>query len=303
MGEREPVKEIIARGDLFFLSHPGAEEVFSGYGLTLTPGNKELLVGVLMVDRPQPAAPAWLQAVAARFGEYDLIPMTASGERGLICQMQIMPQSVDYLRPSADPKAAAIQTALQPLLENPPRPKLTLQWHELDRTWRSQLAQPNELPSAIRQTFEQTGYGCLATETNVGIVHVCHAPDVDIEGFRGQPVVYQWQLIAMPTAPLIRLEMAVLDDPLNPFRFESFLNSADPDQAKVLAGLSQQAQLQMAFYGDDLAYHFTKVVAHESQQQQQLAEVIQRAARYWTTLPPESHDFDQAKADFMCQTR
>lgn len=303
MGEREPNKEIIEKGDLFFLGHPGTEAMFSGYGLIATPGSKEFLVGLLMVDRPQPANPAWLQEVTDKFGECQLVPMTAGGERGLVCQMQITPDSQAHLRAFADPKAAAIRTAMQPLLDDPPQPLLTLQWDEEKRIWRSSLLRLNELSPEIRGAFEQTGYGCLAAETNVGIVHVCYAPDADIEGFRGKPVVYQWQLIPMPTAPLIRLEMRVLDDPDNPFRFESFLNIGEADQARCLALLAQQEQLNLAFYGDDLHYRFTKVIIHDERQQTQLADLAQRAARFWQMLPPEQRDFDRAKAAFMRQYR
>jgi hypothetical protein len=53
--EREPTKETIERGTLFFLWHPGTEQIFSGYGLAMRPGSNELLAGLLMVDRPRPA--------------------------------------------------------------------------------------------------------------------------------------------------------------------------------------------------------------------------------------------------------
>ena len=39
MGEREPRKETIGKGELFFLWHPGTEEIFSAYGLTMRPGS------------------------------------------------------------------------------------------------------------------------------------------------------------------------------------------------------------------------------------------------------------------------
>jgi hypothetical protein len=76
----------------------------------------------------------------------------------------------------------------------------------------------NELPDEIREVFEKTGYGCLAAETNIGVVHVCHAADADIEGFADKPVAYQWQLINMPTAPLLRLQIDILDQPDTPYR-------------------------------------------------------------------------------------
>ncbi len=119
MREQEPRKETIERGALFFLWHPGTEQTFSGYGLAMQPGSDEFLVGLLMVDRPQPADPEWLKEAEATFGECQLAAMTATGERGIACQMQIEPTSLPYLRRYPDEKAAAIQTALGPLLENP----------------------------------------------------------------------------------------------------------------------------------------------------------------------------------------
>jgi hypothetical protein len=156
-----------------------------------------------------------------------------------------------------------------------------------------------ELPPEIRQVFEQTGYGCLSAESSRGIIHVCHAPDEDIDGFAGQPVVYQWQLIRMTTAPLIRLELLILDDPDNPYRFESFLNIAAADQANVLYELANQEKLYLAFYGKGLDYRYTKEVEHDEQQWQKLDEMAIQAMNYWLQIPEERRDIDQAKASFM----
>ncbi|MCI0648007.1 MAG: hypothetical protein L0332_30840 [Chloroflexi bacterium] len=299
MKEREPHKEIIGKGELFFLWHPGTKEVFSGYGLTMQAGSKEFLVGILMVDRPRPADPAWLKAVEEAFGEYELVMMTATEERGIVCQMQIEPDSLPYLRRFPAAKSAAIELALKPLLETIPKPAFTLRWDAAARLWQSQIAPSAELPPEIREVFEQTGYGCMAVEANTGIVHICHAADADIEGFAGKPVRYQWQLILMPTAPLIRLELVILDNPRNPYRFESFLNVAEADQARVLARLAGQDRLYLVFYGDGLGYRFTQAVPQSLQQQQRLDEIAAQAAAYWDALPPKRRDFDRAKAEFM----
>jgi hypothetical protein len=98
MGEREPNKEIIEKGDLFFLCHPGTPDIFSGYGLSMQRGSKEHLAGLLMVDRPRRADPAWLERIEQVFGEYQLAPMTETGERGIICQMQIESEDQAHLR-------------------------------------------------------------------------------------------------------------------------------------------------------------------------------------------------------------
>jgi hypothetical protein len=56
-------------------------------------GTEDLLVGLLMIDRPCPADPEWSAEVEATFGECELIAMTPTGERGIACQMQIEPES------------------------------------------------------------------------------------------------------------------------------------------------------------------------------------------------------------------
>ena len=150
--------------------------------------------------------------------------------------------------------------------------------------------------------FEQHGYGCLAVESTVGVLHLCHAPDRDIEGFRGKPALTKWQLIEMPTAPLVRLEAVIYDDPIQPYRFESFLNVGEEDQLNVLAELAGQEELHLVFFGDDLEYRFTKSLPHDEQQWQQLDGIISRALAYWEHLPPAQRDFDWAKAAFMNHT-
>lgn len=299
MKEGEPGKETIGKGELFFLWHPGTEQIFSGYGLTMRPESKEFLAGVLMVDRPRPAEPEWLKEVGATFGEYQLAAMTAAGERGIVCQMQIEPESLPYLRRFPGQKASAIQVALEPLLEDPPKPVFTLRWDDERRLWRSRFAPLTELPKEIKEAFERAGYGCLAAETNIGVVHVCHAADRDIEGFRDKPALYQWQLIKMPSAPLIRLELAILDHPLNPYKFESFLNVAQEDQTRVLVQLANQDRLYLAFYGDDLRHRYTKIVDHDRQQWQYLDGLMSEAIDWENRIPPEQRDFDQAKAEFI----
>ena len=51
-------EESVKRGDLLFLTHPGTDSVFSGYGLVVESGSTERLVGLLLVDRPRPVSTA-----------------------------------------------------------------------------------------------------------------------------------------------------------------------------------------------------------------------------------------------------
>jgi hypothetical protein len=82
------------------------------YGLTMQPGAEELLVGLLMVDRPRPADPEWLAEVEATFEEYELVAMTPTGERGIACRMRIEPESLPHLRRSPGEKGASTRAAV-----------------------------------------------------------------------------------------------------------------------------------------------------------------------------------------------
>jgi len=299
MGEREPQSERLNRGELLCLYHPGTNDTFSGYGLVMQDDWPGHLTGILMVDRPFPADPAWLERINDAYGACDLVPMTARGERGLVCQMHIEPDSLPHLRRFSPAFGQPLQEALQPLLDDPPAPVLSLHWDESQRGWLSQMVLANELPPAVREVFERSGYGCLAVESRRGIVHVCHAADEAIDNFVDQPVEARWDLIEMPSAPLVRLELLVYDDPRDPFCFESFLNVAAPDQLAVLAELAGQEELYLAFYGDDLTYRYTAIVPHGEGQWQRIDEIISRAEAYWANLSEAERDFDRAKALYM----
>jgi hypothetical protein len=137
MGEREKGKELIGRGELFFLSHPGQEKIFSGYGLTVEEGKRGKLVGILMVDRPRPVDRKWLMQVERDFGKYQLVPMTATGERGIVCRMEIERESLVHLCQIPNAQSDAIVKALEPLLDNPPRAKFKMSWNKEMNLWQS----------------------------------------------------------------------------------------------------------------------------------------------------------------------
>jgi len=124
--------------EIRFLWHPGTTDIFSGYGLVLGPTR---LVGLVMIDRPGPADPAWLATIQRAFGDYQLAPMTQSGERGLVCQMLIAQESPQYLRVLPHPRIGALRAALLPL--DLPTVTLGLAWYPDNRCWVSHIVEPS----------------------------------------------------------------------------------------------------------------------------------------------------------------
>ena len=157
----------------------------------------------------------------------------------------------------------------------------------------------NDLPPELRTAFERTGPGCIAAETNIGIVHVCHASDRDIAGFANKSVWNRWELALMPTAPVLRLNLTIIDQPQNPFRYESFLNIGDPDQGRVLDRLLHQEKLYLSFYGNGFGYRFTKAIEHDAAQRAQLSNLVAQATAHWQNIPAIERDFDRAKIEFQ----
>jgi hypothetical protein len=135
MREREP--------PLVFLWHPGTRDLFSGYGLRIAPAH---LVGVVMVDRPRPAEADWLEEVQQTFGGYELVPMTHSGERGMVCQMRIVEESRVHLRVMRHAQSEAIRQALLPLLAAPPAVTFAMAWDEGRGGWASTIIRSPRFP-------------------------------------------------------------------------------------------------------------------------------------------------------------
>lgn len=134
--EWEHQHERIKRGQLYFLTHQDSE-VFSGYGLTTQDGRNDRLVGIVMVDRPHPADPAWLEDMAKHYGGVQLVAMTRNGERGIVTRMWIAPDSLSLLKRLSHPLTAELTHALTPLLSAPPAPLLRLHWGEQQKLWHS----------------------------------------------------------------------------------------------------------------------------------------------------------------------
>jgi hypothetical protein len=290
-------QEQIGRGQLYFLSHAGSE-LFSGYGLTTQEGRKDRLIGLVMVDRPDPVDPQWLAEITRLYSDYQLLPMTKAGERGLLAQLRIAPKSVPLLERFAHPITRDFTRMLKPLLDSPPAPILKLSWDEEQKLWASQFW--HELPPALQEVFEKTGDGCLAVEReDMTAAFVTHASETDIEQFRDAQVLYQWELIQMPSAPLIRYRAAILDDPFAPYLLEHFLNVSDPDQAHCLSRLVNQTELSFDFYGAEFEYSYSKKVAHPEVMRQRLEQIVRRAIDVYGEIPPEERDFNQAKAEFQ----
>jgi hypothetical protein len=125
--------------ELRFLWHPDTTDIFSGYGLLVAPAH---VVGLLMVDRPDPVDANWLEMIERTFGSYQLTAMTTGGKRGMVCQMRIAEESMQYLRVVPHPDIGALRDALIPLLNDLPAVTLHLAWSANHACWMSRIIEP-----------------------------------------------------------------------------------------------------------------------------------------------------------------
>jgi hypothetical protein len=126
-------------GGLYYLWHPGTRDRFSGYGLFVAPGR---LVGVIMVDRPHIADPVWLADIELTFGSYQLVTMTQTAERGIVCQMEVAEDSRGYVKRLVHSHNPALRRALRPLRRHPPAVTLAVRWEAAHSGWVSAIVRP-----------------------------------------------------------------------------------------------------------------------------------------------------------------
>jgi len=132
-----------SKNPLYFLTHEGNPDIFSGYGIPVLDGKKSPLLGMLMVDRPSTCPDEYLQDLTARFGGVLIGKMTKNGDRGILTEMIIEePMSLGLLKDGlCDPIAEGIGGYLLTCLKDRylPKPKLRLHWSSEERLWVSEL--------------------------------------------------------------------------------------------------------------------------------------------------------------------
>jgi hypothetical protein len=78
-----------------------------------------------------------LAEIEHRYGDYELLPMTATGERGLLTQIRVAADSLTHLERYDHSIATQLNQVLQPLLASLPAPILKVDWDPEKKLWRS----------------------------------------------------------------------------------------------------------------------------------------------------------------------
>jgi hypothetical protein len=124
---------------LYFLTHEGNPQIFSGYGIPIQDGGKSPLIGMLMVDRPSRCPNSYIQRLMETFGDVFVGPMTSNYDRGVYAWMGIEdPLSLSLIRDDVhgemvDYVRGALEMAV--IAGRLPNPRLRVRWSTKDRLW------------------------------------------------------------------------------------------------------------------------------------------------------------------------
>jgi hypothetical protein len=127
---------------LYFLTHEGNAQMFSGYGIPLNEG-KSPLVGMVMIDRPNRCPESYIKELREVFGEAIIGPMTFNHDRGLYTWMNIKdPASLELVRddlysPNIDETRYVLDLAAKAGFL--PKARLKLSWSSERQVWLSEF--------------------------------------------------------------------------------------------------------------------------------------------------------------------
>jgi hypothetical protein len=178
----------VARGDLLFLWHPDTPSIFSGFGLAVEAGRADLLIGLLIVDRPFPVSEAWLEEIEQTFGGFELYAMTATHDHGIACQMRVEADSLPYVRALDMPLAHLLRHALVPLLAQPPQPRFLMQWDPGQNLWTSKF----DVSSAAAPTRKQPLFSLGQVVATPGALDALQSADQTPFEFLGRHAAGDW---------------------------------------------------------------------------------------------------------------
>ena len=165
-------------------------------------------------------------------------------------------------------------------------------------TERFQPTDPFALPPELVEAIRDVDYACVTLPTSRGTALVAKLPDVEIERIGGTfPIQVRHELFGHPAGPVIRMTATLYDEPADPLLLETFFNVGEDDQRSDYAALSEQDEIPLLFYDQQHQHRLAKTVGNGSRHQ--IPQVLDAADELLAGIPPESRDFDRAKADVV----
>lgn len=160
---------------------------------------------------------------------------------------------------------------------------------------------PTVLPPVLAEFLKDKPMAALLQSTDGGTVVIIKAPSDEIRSLIGPAVIHlRHQLYEHPAAPVIRTVLTIFDQPDHPLTLEMFTNVADQQQRDEFAALSNQQDLSLLLFDEEVHHRLSKRI--HLGPSRVVERIVRQAERYLGEIPEDRFDFDQAKADIMANT-
>jgi hypothetical protein len=151
----------------------------------------------------------------------------------------------------------------------------------------------------LKKSFEMLGYGGRPLWTNTGCAFFCYMDKKTCRQVKGAVHNVKLEYHNIDGCPLIRFDVKVYDQIVDPLHFDAFLNISNPDHIPGIEALTEQEWLVFHWYGPDFKYSGSTAI-HWPEDQRQMAKLIIDQAKEIISRTGGG-DFDRAKAAFMAR--
>jgi len=159
-------------------------------------------------------------------------------------------------------------------------------------------APPTHLDENMIKVFNQIGFGCIPIWTDKGCSVFVHVDKRTIKESRYAVHSIVMELNEIDGCPMIRIDIKIYDDPLNPLHMDCFLNILDKQQNYSLEALCEQERLVFHWYDEDLCYVRSSAVSWSSDNRNAAKKIVEQA---YQIINLTGGDFDAAKRKFIAE--
>lgn len=149
----------------------------------------------------------------------------------------------------------------------------------------------------LKEVFKRNGYGGIPEWTSMGCAFFCYMDDRTCKDVKGKVHSIKMEYYDIDRCPLIRFDIVVYDDIINPLHFDAFLNIMNEDHECVLETLKEQDRIIFHWYDEDFKYKGSTSVKWKEENRIIASEIIEKSRECIRINGVK--DFNRAKEKFM----
>jgi len=149
----------------------------------------------------------------------------------------------------------------------------------------------------LKEIFKKIGYGGILTWTNMGCAFFCYIDTKTCRNIKGKLHNIKMEYYKIDGCPLIRFNIVIYDDLVNPLHFDSFLNVINEDHEYILEALKKQDRIIFHWYSEDFKYRGSTSVKWKEENRIITSEIIEKSKECVRVNGVK--DFNKVKEKFM----